>query len=306
MLYEDEYVTFDEEAHVLRIKDCAEKDVRFMISVFLCKYKELEKPYTVIIPDSVMYVAPDFLLIDTICAKKIPIKNINWPMKAMVLEEDTFRKCNKLEWINLPEGLRKIGRQAFSGCGSLTDVVIPTTVYEVGECIFYDCFELKKIYVPRILMSKYTEDYFKSNTSAEVICYDSNEDLHKEYKSRFKKMKERLETTRIQVFRTQRELNRRSNNIRRKNMVGDGLRDIREKARENMINIDVTVLLNNFLKSIPRIPEGMSQNSNSNPIASNPITEKKTAYKKTVSPSKEVKSFNGVIRKNLIAEKKKK
>ncbi|MBR2240977.1 MAG: leucine-rich repeat domain-containing protein [Clostridia bacterium] len=306
MLYEDEYVTFDEGAHVLRIKDCAEKDVRFMISGFLCKYKELEKPYTVIIPDSVMYVAPDFLLIDTICAQKIPINNINWPMEARVLEEDTFRKCNKLEWINLPEGLKKIGRQAFSGCGSLTDVVIPTTVYEVGECIFYDCFELKKIYVPRILMSKYTEDYFKSNTSAEVICYDSNEDLHKEYKSRFKKMKERLETTRIQCFRTQRELNRRSNNIRRKNMVGDGLRDIREKARENMINIDVTVRLNNFLKSIPRIPEGMSQNSNSNHIDSNPITEKKTAYKITVLPSKEVKSFNGVIRKNLIAEKKKK
>ena len=306
MLYEDEYVTFDEGAHVLRIKDCAEKDVRFMISVFLCKYKELEKPYTVIIPDSVMYVAPDFLLIDIICAKKIPIKNINWPMEARVLEEDTFRKCNKLEWINLPEGLKEIGHFAFCSCESLTDVVIPTTVTEVGKHIFCDCVKLEKIYVPKFLLSKYTEDYFKSNTSAEVICYDSNEDLRKEYKSRFKKMKERLETTRIQCFRTQRELNRRSNNIRRKNMVGDGLRDMREKARENMINIDVTVRLNNFLKSIPRIPEGMSQNSNSNPIDSNPITEKKTAYKITVSPSKEVKSFNGVIRKNLIAEKKKK
>ena len=152
---------------------------------------------------------------------------------------------------------------------------------------------------------KLREDIKNSGMSIKSYCEEHGLNLNSVYHG-FKKMKERLETTRIQCFRTQRELNRRSNNIRRKNMVGDGLRDIREKARENMINIDVTVRLNNFLKSIPRIPEGMSQNSNSNPIASNPITEKKTAYKITVSPSKEVKSFNGVIRKNLIAEKKKK
>lgn len=306
MLYEDEHLTFDEENHVLRIKDDVKKVVSSIFSDFILKYKELEKTCTMIIPDSIKYVTSDFLYTDLLNNKKIPIKNIKWPMKARVLEENTFRKCNKLEWINLPEGLKEIGHFAFCSCESLTDVVIPTTVTEVGKHIFCDCVKLEKIYVPRFLLSKYTEDYFKSNTSAEVICYNSNEDLHKEYKSRFKKMKERLETTRIQCFRTQRELNRRSNNIRRKNMVGDGLRDIREKARENMINIDVTVRLNNFLKSIPRIPEGMSQNSNSNPIASNPITEKKTAYKITVLPSKEVKSFNGVIRKNLIAEKKKK
>lgn len=299
MLYEDEYVTFDEENYVLRIKDNVKKVESSIFSDFSLKYKELKRTCTVIIPDSVNYVTSNFLYTDFINGKKISIRNIKWPMKAQVLETETFKLCNKLEWINLPEGLKEIDHFAFCGCESLTDVVIPTTVTEVGKHIFCDCVKLEKIYVPRFLLSRYSEDYFKSSTSAKVIGYDSNKDLHKEYKLRFQKMKEILENSFHPPLKTQSNINRMQR------IRSGGHRDIRERIREQMINIDVTVRLSNFSKSIPRIPKGMSQNSNSNPITSNPITEKKTAYKKTVSQSKEVKSFNGVIRKNLIAEKKK-
>ena len=48
--------------------------------------------------------------------------------------------------MQLPEGLREIGRFAFFACENLTQIIIPTTVEKIGRGAFAGCAKLEKIY----------------------------------------------------------------------------------------------------------------------------------------------------------------
>jgi len=51
----------------------------------------------------------------------------------------------KIEQLNIPDGVTSIGRNAFCGCSSLTSVNIPNSVTSVGGSAFYGCRDLKSI-----------------------------------------------------------------------------------------------------------------------------------------------------------------
>ncbi len=101
------------------------------------------------------------------------LKEISFSDNIRRIESRAFEQCTDLERIQLPEGLQVIGNHAFDYCLSLETIFIPATVEELGEDAFKLCKNLKEIHVPRALYGKYGGDnYFKSDTSAEVIPYD--------------------------------------------------------------------------------------------------------------------------------------
>lgn len=48
-----------------------------------------------------------------------------------------FDKCELLEKITIPLGIKSIGDYAFSNCINLTSITIPSEVTSIGECAFY-------------------------------------------------------------------------------------------------------------------------------------------------------------------------
>ena len=55
------------------------------------------------------------------------------------LERGAFVTCEDLEYIYLPEGLEYIGASAFCYCDQLSYVYVPDSVNEIGSYAFDDC-----------------------------------------------------------------------------------------------------------------------------------------------------------------------
>ena len=59
---------------------------------------------------------------------ELPDKIYGYPLRA--IGEEAFLQCGHLQYIDIPEGVTKIGDYAFSYCTSLREIVIPSTVRE--------------------------------------------------------------------------------------------------------------------------------------------------------------------------------
>lgn len=65
--------------------------------------------------------------------------------KIVGLSSSTFRNCEKLEGIILPEKLNSLGTYTFYGCRNLKTICIPRTVNGTGANTFYGCSSLKDV-----------------------------------------------------------------------------------------------------------------------------------------------------------------
>lgn len=63
----------------------------------------------------------------------------------------SFRNCQNLRAISLPNDILSLGNYAFYGCDSLTFVSIPSSpnISQVNAYAFYDCRSLKKVSLPK-------------------------------------------------------------------------------------------------------------------------------------------------------------
>lgn len=68
--------------------------------------------------------------------------------KITEVYDDTFTKCQDLQKVILPEGIKIIGDHAFSGCSTLTTITIPNTVTNIGSWAFDGCLALTNIIIP--------------------------------------------------------------------------------------------------------------------------------------------------------------
>lgn len=57
-----------------------------------------------------------------------------------------FRFCNRISFVELPEGVKSIGNFAFKGCTSLDDVVLPSTLLTIGSGAFVGLKNLRAVY----------------------------------------------------------------------------------------------------------------------------------------------------------------
>ena len=61
---------------------------------------------------------------------------------------DTFKGCNNLIAVVLPDGLKRIGPFAFSECTGLSSIKIPASVNKIGKSAFAGCESLTDIVLP--------------------------------------------------------------------------------------------------------------------------------------------------------------
>ena len=69
------------------------------------------------------------------------------------LGEYAFYRCNMLQSVILPSGLKTIDAYAFVYCGNLTDLQIPSGVTTIGKGGFANCNRLKSLVIPSSVAS---------------------------------------------------------------------------------------------------------------------------------------------------------
>lgn len=66
-------------------------------------------------------------------------------LNIMKVGENECRYVANLVVVEIPEGVKSIGKYAFNSCRSLTTVSIPTTLTSIGEAAFADCDNLENV-----------------------------------------------------------------------------------------------------------------------------------------------------------------
>ena len=80
-----------------------------------------------------------------------------------IIQEDTFQTCNKLEEVELCEGLLEIGEEVFVGCVNLKRISIPSTVSKIGNNAFFKCSKLQEIELCEGLLEIGYQSFFQCN-----------------------------------------------------------------------------------------------------------------------------------------------
>ena len=92
--------------------------------------------------------------VDSTSGKKQMAKEENiiasFPMDYIGREEikpAAFAGAN-VSVVELPKGMKKIGREAFRDCSSLTEVILPDSIVEIDDYAFENCVNLRQIQIP--------------------------------------------------------------------------------------------------------------------------------------------------------------
>lgn len=85
--------------------------------------------------------------------KELVIPERLYGRKVTEIADRAFDYCIKLESVELPKGLKRIGNWAFASAESLESIVIPEGVTEIGEYAFAYSTGLKSITVPKSVTS---------------------------------------------------------------------------------------------------------------------------------------------------------
>lgn len=86
----------------------------------------------------------------------------------------TFRNCNNIHKVTLPDSIKTIGKEAFRGCSSLEEVNLPKSLSLIEYGAFIDCNNVKLIKArgQKISVTRHDAESIKSHLS---IISDENE-----------------------------------------------------------------------------------------------------------------------------------
>ena len=71
----------------------------------------------------------------------------SWPASLTEIEEEAFAGNTAICFLNIPEGVQRVGRRAFAGCGELKEIEIAESVAEIGDEAFSGCGRLNEVTV---------------------------------------------------------------------------------------------------------------------------------------------------------------
>lgn len=87
------------------------------------------------------------------------LRSIRLPSTLRGIGEGAFAGCEGLERIELPEGLKVLGKECFLECTGLREIRIPDTVTMLGEGAFRGCVNLKSAVLSESLTRLETETF---------------------------------------------------------------------------------------------------------------------------------------------------
>ena len=67
------------------------------------------------------------------------------PVGVTEIDEDAFRKCDRLTSVYIPNSVTEICERAFCGCESLNEINIPSNVTKIGDGAFERCVSLTSV-----------------------------------------------------------------------------------------------------------------------------------------------------------------
>ena len=89
---------------------------------------------TLILPQGIKATCPEF---DYFISGSESLTSLVLPKGLKTVQG--FRDCPNLIWLELPEGLERIGANAFCGCESITSIRIPASVKKMSGSCFAGC-----------------------------------------------------------------------------------------------------------------------------------------------------------------------
>lgn len=104
-----------------------------------------------------------YIVVSTINTKNVTAVSIpdEYNGKPVVgVADNTFRDCENLVSVQIPDSVKSIGKLAFQNCPSLKSVSIGRGVETLGKQAFGDCHELKDVNINAASLQGYNYDFF--------------------------------------------------------------------------------------------------------------------------------------------------
>lgn len=111
-------------------------------------------------------------------AIKIPAEIEDMPVTE--LSNYGFRQTNHT-YIEIPNGVKKIGGSCFAECTSLETVIIPESVTEIGDGAFSDCTSLESISIPKYIVKMGSYIFSRSGLRSVVIPNSITNEMREQF-----------------------------------------------------------------------------------------------------------------------------
>ena len=93
--------------------------------------------------------------------------------KKVTFLYNSFRSCNTLKTIIIPNSVTSIGSYAFLSCTSLASVTIPDSVTSIGDSAFHDCSSLTSVTIGNSVTSIGSYAFYECTSLTSVTIPNS-------------------------------------------------------------------------------------------------------------------------------------
>ena len=103
------------------------------------------------------------------------ISSLVIPSSVKTIGKGAFESCQRLEKVEIANGLEAIPNYAFVNCRNLVSVTIPPSITSIGYKAFKECYKLRKVSLPGNIPKSNYESGFEEETLYYMTFYRTDE-----------------------------------------------------------------------------------------------------------------------------------